>query len=33
MQIKLAATCNRNDQQQDGKNYVGQMDEGDLEDL
>jgi hypothetical protein len=33
MQIKLAATCNRNEQQQDGKNYVDQVDESDLEDL
>jgi hypothetical protein len=32
MQIKLAATCNRNGQQQAVKNN-SELDEGDLEDL
>jgi DNA-dependent RNA polymerase auxiliary subunit epsilon len=36
LQIHLAATCNKNEQQQDAKNnaeFVEKMDEDDLEDL
>jgi trehalose-6-phosphate synthase len=33
IQIKLAVTCNKNEQQQDGKNIIKQVDEDDLEDL